>query len=124
MRSTRLWGARLRRSLLYYPARRRAIVVAAGRTLPGVSGRHEHFCERFVMTPAALRALLSRDVNSTPPTHRSHMRRFLRDESGIAVTEYGLLIALIAVLLIGVVTIFGSSIASWFSAKTSGITSV
>lgn len=52
------------------------------------------------------------------------MRKFLRDESGIAVTEYGLLIALVAVLLIGVVTLFGSSIASWFASKTSSITSV
>jgi pilus assembly protein Flp/PilA len=51
------------------------------------------------------------------------VRRFLRDESGIAVTEYGLLIALVAVLLIGVVTIFGSSIASWFAAKTNTLTS-
>ena len=49
--------------------------------------------------------------------------RFLRDESGIAVTEYGLLIALVAVLLIGVVTIVGSSISSWFAAKTNSITS-
>jgi len=51
------------------------------------------------------------------------IRRFVRDDSGIAVTEYGLLIALVAVLLIGVVTIFGSSIASWFAAKTNLITS-
>ena len=52
------------------------------------------------------------------------VRRFLRSESGIAVTEYGLLVALIAVLLIGVVTIFGSSIQSWFAARTSTITTV
>jgi pilus assembly protein Flp/PilA len=51
------------------------------------------------------------------------LRKFLRDERGIAVTEYGLLIALIAVLLIGVVTIFGSSISSWFNNKTNKITS-
>jgi len=43
------------------------------------------------------------------------IRRFVREDSGIAVTEYGLLIA--------VVTLFGSSIASWFSAKTNLITS-
>ena len=49
--------------------------------------------------------------------------RFVRSDEGIAVTEYGLLIALVAVLLIGVVTIFGSSIASWFSAKTNSVTS-
>lgn len=51
------------------------------------------------------------------------VRRFLRSDSGIAVTEYGLLIALVAVLLIGVVTIFGSNIASWFAAKTNTLTS-
>ncbi len=52
------------------------------------------------------------------------LRRFLRSEEGIAVTEYGLLVALVAVLLIGVVSIFGSSIKSWFAARTSTITSV
>jgi len=51
------------------------------------------------------------------------IRRFVRDDSGIAVTEYGLLIALVAVLLIGVVTIFGSSISSWFANKTNTLTS-
>jgi pilus assembly protein Flp/PilA len=52
------------------------------------------------------------------------VRRFIRDDEGIAVTEYGLLVALVAVLLIGVVTIFGSSIRSWFEARTSTITTV
>ena len=52
------------------------------------------------------------------------MRRFAQDEGGIAVTEYGLLIALIAILLIGVVTMFSSQISSWFSAKTGQITSI
>ena len=55
---------------------------------------------------------------------RTIARKFVREEEGIAVTEYGLLIALVAILLIGVVTLFGSQIASWFSAKTSQITSV
>jgi pilus assembly protein Flp/PilA len=52
------------------------------------------------------------------------LRRFIRSDEGIAVTEYGLLVALIAVLLIGVVTVFGSSIRSWFGARTSTITTV
>ena len=55
---------------------------------------------------------------------RTLVRNFMKGEEGIAVTEYGLLIALVAILLIGVVTLFGSQIASWFSAKTSQITSV
>jgi pilus assembly protein Flp/PilA len=52
------------------------------------------------------------------------VRGFLGDEEGIAVTEYGLLVALVAVLLIGVVTVFGSSIKSWFADRTSTITTV
>ena len=52
------------------------------------------------------------------------VKRFVRDDEGIAVTEYGLLVALVAVLLIGVVTVFGSSIKSWFGARTSTITTV
>jgi pilus assembly protein Flp/PilA len=52
------------------------------------------------------------------------VRKFVRSDEGIAVTEYGLLVALVAVLLIGVVTIFGSSIKSWFAARTSQITTV
>ena len=49
---------------------------------------------------------------------------FLTTDDGIAVTEYGLLIALIAILMIGVVTVFGSSIKSWFEARTATITTV
>ena len=55
---------------------------------------------------------------------RTHAVRFALDDDGIAVTEYGLLVALVAVLLIGVVTLFGSSIRSWFAEKTSQITTV
>ena len=55
---------------------------------------------------------------------RPQVSRFLRNDEGIAVTEYGLLVALVAVLLIGVVAIFGSSIKSWFEARTGSITTV
>ena len=51
------------------------------------------------------------------------VRQLWSGEEGIAITEYGLLIALVAILLIGVVSMFSSSIASWFSAKTNTITS-
>jgi len=54
----------------------------------------------------------------------SRIRKFLRSEEAIAVTEYGLLVALVAVALIAVVTLFGSQISSWFSAKTTQITTV
>jgi Flp pilus assembly pilin Flp len=55
--------------------------------------------------------------------HSASIRRFVQSEEGIAVTEYGLLIALVAVLLIGVVSVFSSSISSWFANKTNKITS-
>jgi Flp pilus assembly pilin Flp len=55
---------------------------------------------------------------------RSVVRQFVSEDEGIAVTEYGLLVALVAVLLIGVVAIFGSSIKSWFAARTGTITTV
>ena len=52
------------------------------------------------------------------------MKKFFRSEDGIAVTEYGLLIALVAIALIAVVTVFGSNISSWFATKTGQITTV
>ena len=52
------------------------------------------------------------------------IRQFLRSEDGIAVTEYGLLIALVAIALIAVVTVFGNDITAWFSKKTGQITTV
>jgi pilus assembly protein Flp/PilA len=52
------------------------------------------------------------------------LKKFLRSEEGIAVTEYGLLIALVAIALIAVVTVFGNNISSWFSTKTGQITTV
>ena len=52
------------------------------------------------------------------------MKKFLRSEEGIAVTEYGLLVALIAIALIAVVTVFGQQISSWFAKKTGQITTV
>jgi Flp pilus assembly pilin Flp len=55
---------------------------------------------------------------------REAVSRFVKSDEGIAVTEYGLLVALVAVLLIGVVAIFGSSIRSWFEARTGSITTV
>lgn len=54
----------------------------------------------------------------------SRIRSFIKSDEAIAVTEYGLLIALIALMLVGAVTLFGSRISSWFTARTNSITSV
>lgn len=50
------------------------------------------------------------------------IRKFMRGEEAIAVTEYGLLIALVAVALIAAVLLFGSNLSTWFGTKTSQIT--
>jgi Flp pilus assembly pilin Flp len=52
------------------------------------------------------------------------LRRFIESEDAIAITEYGMLIALVAIGLIAVVSIFGSQISSWFLAKTGSVTTV
>ena len=48
----------------------------------------------------------------------------LGSTAGLAITEYGMLIALVALALIAVLTIFGGGISSWFSTKTGQITTV
>jgi Flp pilus assembly pilin Flp len=50
------------------------------------------------------------------------LRRFRDGEHAISITEYGLLVACLAVVIIGVVVIFGGGIASWFGSRASTIT--
>jgi Flp pilus assembly pilin Flp len=54
----------------------------------------------------------------------NRIRSFLKSEDAIAVTEYALLIALVAVVLVGVVLAFGTKLSSWFTKKTDSITTV
>ncbi len=43
------------------------------------------------------------------------MKKFFQDESGASAVEYGLLVALIAVVIITAVSLLGSNISSVFS---------
>ena len=45
----------------------------------------------------------------------AHFSRLLRDENGVAAIEYGLIAALIAVVIIGAVTVVGTSLTSTFT---------
>ena len=45
-------------------------------------------------------------------------RRFVREEDGIAVTEYGMLVAIVAVGLLLVVKTFKTNLANWFKTAT------
>ena len=50
--------------------------------------------------------------------------RFIRDEAGQDVVEYGLLIATIAIVVLIGVGIFGNNINSWFKNLAARITTV
>jgi len=49
------------------------------------------------------------------------IRNFFKDESGASAVEYGLLVALIAVVIIGAVTALGTSISSKFQTAADSI---
>ena len=49
------------------------------------------------------------------------LRNFVKDESGASAVEYGLLVALIAVVIIGAVTMLGTTISGMFTKVNSSI---
>ena len=52
------------------------------------------------------------------------LRNFVKDESGASAVEYGLLVALIAVVIIGAVTMLGQSVSTMFTGVATTISSV
>lgn len=51
----------------------------------------------------------------------SKIRHTLRDESGQGMTEYIIIVALIAIAAIGVITIFGDNVRALFSASANAL---
>jgi pilus assembly protein Flp/PilA len=49
------------------------------------------------------------------------IRNFFKDESGAAAVEYGLLVALIAVVIIGAVTALGTQVQTTFDSAKTGL---
>jgi pilus assembly protein Flp/PilA len=49
------------------------------------------------------------------------IRKFRRDESGVTAIEYGLIAALIAVVLIGALSVLGTSLSAKFNAVASAV---
>ena len=50
------------------------------------------------------------------------IKNFFKDESGASAVEYGLLVSLIAVVIIGAVTLLGSALNTKFTAAQVGVT--
>ena len=50
------------------------------------------------------------------------IKRFWDDEEGLAITEYGILVAFVAFVFIAAVITFGTQFAAWFTSKASTIT--
>lgn len=46
---------------------------------------------------------------------RKHLQRFVQDESGVTAIEYGLIAALIAIVIIGALTAVGGSLNTLFT---------
>ena len=90
---------------------------AAGRT--GCRRLHRHGKARDMpaLEVPFLQALTICQHDAYVPCHRPAPDRR-------ALLEYGLLIALVAIALIAVVTVFGSNISAWFANKTGQITTV
>ena len=53
---------------------------------------------------------------------RTLARKFVKSDEGIAVTEYGLLIATIAIVVLVATQAFGNSIKAWFGTLAGRIT--
>ena len=51
------------------------------------------------------------------------LKRFVREEEGATMVEYGLMVALIAVVCIAAVTLVGSSVSGKFSNVASSVSS-
>ena len=86
------------------PERRRAALTVGTRARGAITGSNVHgsaFAKRWWLFAQRLRA-----------------------DHALAITEYGMLIALVALALIAVVSIFGGQIASWFAGKAGSITTV
>jgi pilus assembly protein Flp/PilA len=49
------------------------------------------------------------------------VRSFFENEDGLAVTEYGLLLALVAVAVVAVIKLFGTQLSTSFSASATKV---
>ena len=56
------------------------------------------------------------------PLRGKALRRFMADESGAALAEYGILVAFIAIVAIVAVTLFGSKISAKFTEYANSLT--
>lgn len=63
-------------------------------------------------------------IGSVVRRSMDRMKDFWSEDEGIAITEYGLLMALVALALIAVIAVFAPGISSWFSNRTSQVTTV
>jgi pilus assembly protein Flp/PilA len=56
-----------------------------------------------------------RRAGEPSPTWRTDMLKFLRNEEGVTAIEYGLIAALVAVVIIGAVTALGTGVSNTFN---------
>jgi Flp pilus assembly pilin Flp len=86
----------------------------------GSTQRTPHF-RRFKHGPINIGSILQRDEDITMKCDAAFSRRFLNDEDGAALIEYGMLALLIAVLCIVAIKTIGSKVSNGFNAVNSSL---
>jgi pilus assembly protein Flp/PilA len=49
------------------------------------------------------------------------IRRFAGEEDAVAITEYGILLALLAVILVAAVNLFGTNLTAWWNGNVATV---
>ncbi|HEU5173484.1 MAG TPA: hypothetical protein VFT96_01940 [Gemmatimonadaceae bacterium] len=49
------------------------------------------------------------------------IRRFAGDRNAVAITEYGILLALLAVILVAAVNLFGTNVTAWWNGNVATV---
>jgi pilus assembly protein Flp/PilA len=71
------------------------------------------------MAPLERRSAVSRTLKML--TFRNNLRALIKDERGVTAMEYGLIAALVAVVIIGSVTTLGTKLSTTFSAVSTAL---
>src|SRR5262245_56575691 len=79
---------------------------------------------KFTVRRQPLRRTLALPCGPRPTIRRRHMNlvtRFAKDESGATAIEYGLIAALVSVVIIGALTLLGTNLSTKFNTVASAL---
>jgi len=77
--------------------------------------------KRFFTVHCSIAAQAKHHPSTRRETMSNFISKFVKDEDGATMVEYGLMVALIAVVLIAIVTLVGQSLSGMFNTVNTGI---